>query len=254
MKKQILYTLFGIMISTSLWAQEYKVAKSTGKLDIKEVGDVSIVGYTGKEVIFSSRSYTRDRDDRAKGLRAVSSMGLEDNTGLGLSVVDNNGTIEIRQLRKMNGPDVIIKVPQGMVIKYAHTSPHGSDLKISDVAGEIDVSTVHNDVELENVTGIVRVRTVHGDINASFAGEIKNVVSISSTHGHVDVALPASTKGDLKLSTTWGEIFVDPALNLEMNKSGDFVRYSDRMEAKLNGGGTEISLSSTHDNVYLRKK
>ena len=67
------------------------------------------------------------------------------------------------------------------------------------------------------------------------------------------MAMPASSPANLKLSTSWGEIFVDPAFKLEFDKSGDMVKYSDKLTAKINGGGVEITLSSTHDNVYLRK-
>lgn len=240
-------------LSLSLSAQEYKLGKSTGTLDIKEVNEVKIEGYAGKEIIFTSRDFDRSNDDRAKGLRAISSMGLEDNTGLGLSVTENNGVIEVRQLKKMNGPDILIKVPQGMTVKYAHTSPHGSDFEIKNFSGEVDVATVHNDVVLDNVTGALKIKTVHGDIDAKFAAPIKNSTVLTSTHGHVDMAMPASSPANLKLSTSWGEIFVDPAFKLEFDKSGDMVKYSDKLTAKINGGGVEITLSSTHDNVYLRK-
>lgn len=254
MKTKYMAMLIAGMMTTTLWAQEYKLAKSTGTLNVQEVNNIKIEGYSGKEIIFSSSSYSKDRDDRAKGLRAVSSLGLEDNTGLGLSVVETNGAIDVRQLKKMDGPNILIKVPQGMSIKYSHSSPYGSDIEIKNVEGEIDVSTVHNDVQLENVTGPIKVRTVHGDIDASFGAGINNKISITSTHGHVDVAMPASLKANLNLNTSWGEIFVDPDFKLEIERKGDMVKYSDKMTAKINGGGVEINLSSTHDNVYLRKK
>src|SRR5688572_32133446 len=44
-----------------------------------EVNHVSIEGYNGNEIIFTSRSNDRDNDERAQGLRALSSLGLEDN-------------------------------------------------------------------------------------------------------------------------------------------------------------------------------
>lgn len=252
--KRTLILAAGFLSALSLSAQEYKLAKSSGKLDIREVNEVKIEGYNGNEIIFVSKDYSSDKDDRAAGLRAISNLGLEDNTGIGLSVVETNGIIEVRQLKKMDGPDVLIRVPKGISVNYSHTSPHGSDVSLKNVESDIDVSTVHNDVMLENVTGTVRVRTVHGDIDAIFPAEVKSQLSLNSTHGHVDVALPATTKANLKMSTSWGEIFVDPALKLELDKTGDFVKYSDRLNAKMNGGGTEINLTSTHDNVYLRKK
>ncbi len=243
-----------MMLASGLRAQEFKLPKSTGKLSILEVNNVKIEGYSGSEIVFTSSSFSKDRDDRAKGLRAISSLGLEDNTGLGLSVIETNGVIEVRQLKKMDGPNVLIKVPHGVSIKYVHTSPYGDDVAIKNFEGELYVSTVHNDVQLTNVTGELNIKTVHGDIEASFGTAISKTVSLTSTHGHVDIAIPTATKANLELNTSWGEIFVDPDFKLEFDKTSTMLKYSDKMTAKINGGGTEVKLSSTHDNVYLRKK
>jgi hypothetical protein len=254
MKTKILIMALGLFITGMATAQEYKLAKSTGKLEIREVNNVIIEGYAGNEIIFTSRDHDRDRDERAKGLRAISSMGLEDNTGIGLSVVDKGTTIEVQQLKKMDGPEITIKVPKGVSVSYSHTSPHGDEIEIRNFEGEIEVSTVHNGVILTNATGPMNIKTVHGDIEASLGAALKSPVSITSVHGHVDVAIPTSTKANLKLSTTRGEILVDPDFKIEIDKSGNFVKYSDKVSGKLNGGGIDIELASIHDNVYLRKK
>lgn len=244
-----------IMMSIGLsFGQEYKVAKSTGRLEIKEVNNVKVEGYAGNEIVFSSMDRNRDDDGRAKGLRAVSSLGLEDNTGLGISVQDKGNVIEVYQLKKMDGPDITIKVPKGVVVSYTHSSPHGDDVKFINVEGEIEVSTVHSSVELENVTGPMNVKTVHGDIDVTLSAAMKNPISISSIHGHVDVAMPSATKATLRLGTSWGEIFVDPEFKIEFDQKTNMIKYSDNVSGKINGGGLEVNLSSTHDNVYLRKK
>ncbi len=235
-------------------AQDYKLAKNSGRLEIKEVNHVSIEGYNGNEIVFSSRDNDRDDDGRAKGLRAISSLGLEDNTGLGLSVVDKGNVVEVQQLKKMDGPEVKIMVPKGVTVSYTHTSPYGDDVKFKNVESEIEVSTVHNGVYLDNVTGPLNVKTVHGEIEVSFGANIKNPISIVSVHGHVDVSMPVATKANLKLGTVYGEIFVDPDFKIDVERTGNMVRYSDNVAGKINGGGLDMTMSSTHNNVYLRKK
>lgn len=235
-------------------AQEYKIAKSTGKLDIREVNNVTIEGYAGNEIVFSSLDGSREKDRRADGLRAVSAMGLEDNTGLGLSVTDKGTTYEVTQLKKMDGPRVKIMVPKGVTVVYRHTSPHGSDIKIRNVESELDISTVHNGVKLDNVTGPLNIKTVHGEIEADLSATVKGPVSLNSQHGLVDVTLPGTIKATLDLSTSWGEIFLDPGLKVEIPKQGDWVKYgSNKIEGKINGGGLELSFGSNHGNVYVRK-
>ena len=254
MKKILLNLVLGVLVTGSVTAQEYKVAKSTGRLEIREVNNVSIEGHSGSDIIFTSRSQDRERDKRAEGLRALSSLGLEDNTGLGLSVLDKGNVIEVQQLKKTDGPDIKILVPKGVVVSYAHTSPYGDEIDIKNFEGEIEISTVHNGVNLTNTSGPMSVKTVHGDIDASLGTALKAAVSLQSVHGHVDLALPVGTKANLTLSTKWGEMLVDPDFKIELDRTGNFVNYSDKISGKLNGGGTEITLTSQHNNVYLRKK
>src|SRR5688572_28845480 len=173
MKKQFLTIVSALLISYVSLAQEYKISKSTGKLDIREVNNVTIEGYSGNEIVFTSLDGSREKDRRAEGLRAVSAMGLEDNTGLGLSVVDKGTTFEVSQLKKMDGPKIKIMVPKGVSVLYRHTSPHGSDIKLRNVESELDISTVHNGVKLENVTGPLNIKTVHGEIEADLGATVK---------------------------------------------------------------------------------
>lgn len=254
MKKTIMILGFGVLITGSLFAQEYKVSKSTGRLEIREVNNVSIEGYNGNEIVFTSTDNGRDDDERAKGLRALSSLGLEDNSGLGLSVVDKGNLVEVHQLKKTDGPEIKIMVPKGVVISYTHSSPYGDEIAIKNFEGEIQISTVHNGVVLTNTSGLMRVKTVHGDIDASLGTALQAATTLESVHGHVDVALPLTTKANLTLSTDRGEMLVDPDFKIELDRSGNLVNYSDKIRGKLNGGGPEITLSSHHDNVYLRKK
>ncbi len=100
------------------------------------------------------------------------------------------------------------------------------------------------------------VKTVHGDIEAKLPAGIKNPISIVSVHGHVDVALPVAIKADLKLGTVYGDLYVDPDFKIEMDRTDKdgLTIYNTNISGKINGGGgVGITLSSTHNNVYLRK-
>ncbi len=249
--------ILGLLLFTSSFtmAQEFKLAKNTGKLEIKEVNEVQIEGYNGNEIIFTSLNFSKENDKRAAGLKAISAMGLEDNTGIGLSVVDKGNTIEVNQLKRMDGPKVKIMVPKGVSVSFVHTSPYGDDVTFKNVESEIEVSTVHNGVRLENVTGPLTVKTVHGEIEADFNAALKSPLSLISTHGPVDITMPAATKLNVSMSTSYGEIFVDPAIKIEFENKGDWKVYgSNKVSGKINGGGIDLTLSSTHNSIYLRKK
>ncbi|HZY82039.1 MAG TPA: DUF4097 family beta strand repeat-containing protein [Cyclobacteriaceae bacterium] len=253
--KKLTITALVLLIAGATSAQEYKIAKSTGRLEINDVNNVTIEGTTGNEIVFTSLDGSRDRDDRAKGLRAISANGLEDNTGIGLAVRENGTTYEVYQLKKMDGPRVKILVPKGVVISYKHSSPHGSDVKLKNIEGEVEISTVHNSIRLDNVTGPMNVRTAHGEVEVQMNDNVKGPIYLSSTHGLVDLALPAATKANISMSAGHGEIFVDPALKLEVPKNGEWVKYgSSKVEGKVNGGGIDVTLNTSHGNLYLRKK
>jgi DUF4097 and DUF4098 domain-containing protein YvlB len=152
------------------------------------------------------------------------------------------------------GPDVTIKVPKGVKVYYSHTSPHGDRFEVNNFEGDIEVSMVHNNVVLTNTSGPLNIKTVHGDVDATLTANQKSPARIVSVHGHVDVGMPVTMKANLRLGTSWGEILVDPDFKIEIEKTGNFVKYSDKVSGKLNGGGIDLELASTHSNVYLRKK
>ncbi len=250
-------TILGLLftMTISVMAQEYKVAKSTGKLVITDINHVTIEGHSGNEIIFSSLDGPSEKDKRAEGLRMINGMGLEDNTGFGLSVQDKGATVEVLQLKKMDGPRVKILVPKGVAISVSHNSPHGDDVKIKNIESEIEVSTLHNGVEIENATGPMTVKTIHGEIEVTLPPTAKSPISIVSAHGFIDVTMPVALKANVGLATSHGEIFVDPAIKIEFDQKTDMVRYgSSKVNGKVNGGGIELGLSSSHGNIYLRKK
>jgi hypothetical protein len=254
--KKLITTAMAVLIAGAALAQEYKIAKSTGRLELTDINNVTIEGYNGNEIVFSSLDSYRDKDDRAKGLRAISAGGMEDNTGIGLAVRENGTTYEVYQLKKMDGPRVKIMVPKGVTISYRHSSPHGSDVKLRNVESEVEISTVHNSIRLDNVTGPISAKTAHGEIEVTLADNIKGPMYFSSTHGLVDVAISASAKANVIINAGGhGEAFVDPNLKLEIPKSGEWVKYgANKIDGKLNGGGVEISMGTSHGNLYLRKK
>jgi predicted membrane protein len=255
MKTRILSIAILLFAVAQAYSQEYKLAKNSGKLVIKEVNHVTIEGHSGNDIIFTSLDGPRDKDKRAEGLRSLNSMGLEDNTGIGLSVVDKGNTIEVYQLKKMDGPKVKILIPKGVSVSYSHSSPYGDEVRLKNIESEIEVSTLHNGVVMENVTGPATIKTVHGEIEGGFGANIKSPISLVSVHGLIDITIPAATKANVSLATSYGEMFVDPAIKIEFPEESEWKKYGgNKIAGKINGGGIELTLSSTHNNIYLRKK
>jgi predicted membrane protein len=254
MKKRLMIAAAFLITTAFGYAQDFKIAKNSGRLEI-HLGRVTVEGHNGNEIIFSSREGKDQKDERATGLRAVNSLGLEDNTGLGINVSDKGNVIEVYQLKKTSSPDIRILVPKGVIVSFQHETQYGGEAVFKNMENEIEVSAQYNSVSLENVTGPLTVKTIYGGVDAVFGSVIKDPVSIVSVYGHVDVSLPTATKADLKLSTSYGEIFIAPEFKIEVQKSGNgLVSYSDQVTGKINGGGLDIDLSANYGKIYLRKK
>jgi hypothetical protein len=253
--RNIVITAVALLVAGWANAQEFKVAKSTGRLEIN-LGRVTVEGHSGNEIIFTSKDFKGDHDERAKGLTSVNSQGLTDNTGgLGINVQDKGNVVQVNPLKKTNHPDIKILVPKGMIISVRHESQYGNEIKFRNIENEIEVATQYNSVELENVTGPLTVKTIYGHVEADFGTTIKDPVSIVSVYGYVDVTLPLATKANLKLNTSYGEIFVAPEFKLQIDAKSEMREFSDRIAGTIGGGGPiNIDLSCNYGKVYLRKK
>jgi hypothetical protein len=254
MKKYLITSLIAIAALVSAQAQEFKLAKSSGKLHIN-LSSATIESTTGNEFIFSTDRGDGESDERAKGLRPISGSGITDNTGIGINVTEKDGVVEVNQVNQRDHR-IKIKVPKGVSISYRFDKVQAGKVVFSNIENEIEVSVQYNSVQLDNVTGPLTVKAIYGGVDAKFKDNMKGPISIVSVYGHVDVAIPSTTKANIKLSASHGEILAASDLKIELEKSGDadMISYSNNnVRGKLNGGGTDISLRADYAKIYLRK-
>jgi hypothetical protein len=254
MKKYLITTLAALVAVVTVQAQkEFKLTKSTGKLVINTPG-VMVEGYAGTEIIFSSNRDRDDKDERAEGLRPISGSGFEDNTnGLGINVADKGATVEVNMVSQKERTTKI-RVPKGMSVSYNFNRVQHGNAEFKDIEGELEVSVLHNRVRIENCTGPMSVKSVHGGIDAKLPDNIKGPISLISAHGYVDVSMSPATKANIKLNTNFGEIFAAQDFKIEFDKgNSEMLQYGSKVRGKLNGGGTDITFSSDHGKIYLRK-
>ena len=125
--KSIMVLAVMLLAAGGLRAQEFKVQKSTGRLEIN-IGRVSVEGHNGNEIIFTSGDGHREKDKRAEGLRSVNSLGLDDNTGLGINVTEKGDVVTVKQLKNTNSPDIKILVPKNMIVSFSYESQYGGEV------------------------------------------------------------------------------------------------------------------------------
>lgn len=253
MKNVLIVSLFSICSVCSVLGQDYKLAKTSGKL-VLNLSSVVIEGYDGKEIIFSSGNSEAEQDPRAKGLRAINGAGFTDNTGLGISVIENGTTAEVNQVT--SNLSVKIRVPKGVIVSVEYHKVSGAGtITCRNMENEIEISTDYNSIRLENISGPVSVRALYGSVDAVFGSYVKGPVSIASIYATVDVSIPVDTKANVKLSSEHGSILASADLKIEMEKNehSDMISYGNLVNGKLNGGGTAFKLMADYGKIYLRK-
>jgi len=221
MKKQLALLFSVVIITMSASAQkEYKLAKSSGKLNLNISGAI-VEGYSGNEIIFSTAKSENDVvDERAKGLRVISGSGFVDNTGMGIDVSEKGDEINVNPVRKGTRLGIItIKVPQNIKIAFNNTNTNQEELILKNLKNEIEVSVNYNKIKLENNSGPMNIKTLYGSVDAIFSGEIKGPVSIVSVYGYVDVSMPASTKANVELGTSYGNLYAGEGFKIAVDKT-----------------------------------
>ena len=256
MKKQMMklsVLLILVMVKVQVYGQ-YKLPMTSGVIEFNEIMDVEIEGYEGKEVVIETAG-NYSIPERAKGLRPVNGMGLTDNTGIGLTVKEeSDGQQVVYQISRNRDAKYRVKIPKGVMVKYVNSSIHGEDFHAKNISSEINVKTHGGSISLIDVTGPLTANSVHGDIDVIFATVAQDLpISVASVHGDVDVSIPSSAGADLTIKTAWGEVYSD--LDINVTTADEMKVYgAKKINGKLNNGGVAMAISSTHGNVYLRKK
>lgn len=254
--KNVSVKLLAVLIMALIYGpamSQYKVSMSSGILSFEEINEVSVEGYEGSEVIFETGGNYKI-PERAKGLKPLNAMGLTDNTGIGLATKKEGNTLTVYQVTRNNDAKYTVKVPKGIMVKYNNSSIHGDDFMAKNISNEMDIKTYGGDIHLMDITGPVTANSVHGDIDVRFSDlNQKLPSSVASVHGDVDVAFPSSAKANMSIGTNWGEVYSDLDIDVE-SKDGMKVYGAKKIDGKIGGGGVGISITSTHGNVYLRKR
>ena len=236
-------------------AQSFKVAVSNASsktLHIKEVNRVSVEAYDGAEILIEGAT-KKDEAERAEGLKPLSARG-QDNTGIGLNVTTEGNDVNIFQVVRREQGKYTIKVPKAMKVEIEHTGQwEGGKIEVYGITNELEISGRYNSVYMENITGPALVNTVYGEVEAKFSTLSQSgPTSIVSVYSNVDITLPADAKANVKLHTPYGEAYSD--LNIEFPKNLDMRKISSTVEGTLNGGGVQLDVKATYNNIYLRKK
>lgn len=244
-----------LIASGAVRAQQFKIPVENikdGRLNLDEfIGDLTVEGYSGNEILITGTSEHFETPERAKGLKPVYAEGT-DNTGLALSMEKDGNKVTLRCLLSMvQSGTYKIKVPDNLALKISRNCSRWGGTTIANMKNEIEFNGCH-EITLKSVTGPLVISTIDGNVDVVFSEISKDKpISLASVSGEVDVTIPAKAAVNLEMSNVSGNMYTDfdfPASSKEMRRVG-----GNNIRNELNGGGTELKIHNVSGNIYLRK-
>jgi len=215
--------------------------------------DIKVEGYEGSDVVIRAADY-REIPDRAKGLKPLYQSAV-DNTGLGLSVEKEGNTLKIRKASREDN-EYTIRVPNKVALIIQQVNWMGADIRLSNLAGEIEVRTNNADMEFDNVTGPVVASGTSSDVTVKYTKlNQQKPSSFTMVSGFVDLSLPANSKANLNMKSVSGEIYTDFDIEMKSNQpQSDLMRIGgNKILGRINGGGVDININTVSGDIYIRK-
>lgn len=259
---KLLTVLMTLLVTFCTYGQDYKVNFSNSANNKVQIvatqGNLKVLGYDGNEVRINAKNIEKNNvPERAEGLKSLYNSA-EDNTGLGLSVVQEGNVLKILKASRHEN-DYVIEVPKNVAVSIEQVNWGDAEIELSNLNGEIEIKSTNGNMVLKNITGPLVANSVSGNLTAEFA-TIKQgkPTAISLVSGDIDISLAADSKADFKLQSISGEIYTD--LDIETkNKTSENENLRQigggyTIQGSNNGGGTEISLNTISGNIFIRKK
>jgi len=234
-------------------------------------GSVTLVGYKGDTIEISAKTSTfagKDKDLKkvkdkmnknnssrsTKGLKSVKSQSMR------LEIEEKNNEVEITSEVSNQHIDLVIKVPQRSSVEVELYK--GGDINIDGINGGLELESYEGMIIANNISGPIVAETARTDIVVNFSNFSKISPSSLTSHiGNVDMTLAKKVAANVNVQTYQGEIFsgldkdfvvVDEIKKNSKGKKQEIV-LGGIMQAKVNGGGQELSLISYSGNLYIRK-
>ena len=221
-----------------------KVKKRVEVVNI--LGNLSINGINGNSIEIITK-YNNSVPERAKGLEKM--VAVEDNTGIGINIVEENGTVYITGIDKKIF-DCEINIPYGIMVHADYDNPFiimsNGKISVSSFKDNIEIKTINSNIKLINCTGPFAISSISGDIDLmtnSLFHEYTN--SFATFSGRVDLSIPESVNLTFEVETTSGDIYNN--LNLKLVQKAKVKTYT------MNGGGQSFHIKTISGNIYLRR-
>ncbi len=170
----------------------------------------------------------------------------------GQAVLDGEFFGTVRMSKVTQGARFISQRTDLTVTRLAGQVETGSgQMEISDVPGNISLTTREKDISLENITGRVRIENRSGNVTLRLSQPPRDDIEITNQSGNIELTLSPRSAFEIQAEARSGEIeseFDEPALQVNKDQRGNST-----LAGKLGARGPQIRLKTTYGTITLRK-
>lgn len=204
-------------------------------------GDVRITGTSSDQVVIKAvRRAPRERLDRIKLEIDVSGSSITINA----NKREDEGWSERHEGNNVVTTDFEIEVPASTRL---NVDVFSSDVRVTDVAGEMEVKSFSGSLTLRGARGAVEAKTFSGGIDVEVAGTTEPDLRLETFSGDIDARLPEGSSGRVRFNSFSGDMDSDLPLTLRRQ-----TRRS--LDADLgSGGGRDLRFKTFSGDVAIRR-
>lgn len=256
MKRLLILSCWLCILALPAHAQEYTKALGASQrvILLLNKGEVKVEGYDGKEIKIKALDYELP-PERAAGLRPLYN-NAQDNTGIGISVTEENGAVVIREASNQAG-EYVLRLPKNAKLSIEQLNWNGLEINVQDMKNEVEVKAKNADIRLAGVQGPIIANSTSGEIEIIYSALAPGSVNmISTVASDVDVTMPKGAKASYVLQSVTGEIYTDMDIQLKKAQGENDMRLvggGQTIEGSTNGGGPEVGIKTISSNIYIRK-
>ena len=201
---------------------DINVKTAGGNIDVEDLQGHAVVSTSGGNLKF----------DVIKGpLKAHTSGG-------NITLIKTEGDADV----STSGGDLRLGEIEGNLV--ANTS--GGNITLEKTKGTVKASTSGGDIHVKEAYGPITAHTSGGNVSVQLNAQPKAACSLKTSGGNVDVKLNAKVALDLNAQTSGGRITSD--------FPGIFNKQKTKLDAQINGGGTDLVLKTSGGDITIRKQ
>ncbi len=246
-------------------------------------GDIRLQGIAGTVDMSTSGGNVKAGDIQGDGELRTSGGDITLGSVNGeLDISTSGGNIEVKTVGKSlrastSGGDITIgdvggeanvstsggNIEMGKVSGRASMHTSGGDVSLRGASGSVKASTSGGDMKLLGVSGSIEASTSGGEIDAELYPSGTGRSKLSSSGGTVRLAIPANAKATIDATIHfggWGGWFGGSHERYSIKsdfKADSYEKDEDAGEIHgvytINGGGSEITLSTSGADIVIRK-